>query len=483
MNKSIIEISKNFLENIFEIDETLLKKTLSLARSKGAEFSEIYLEYSISEGIVFSENKVKNTSFGISAGFGVRGILDGKTAYCYSDDFSENSFKKLAESVAYSLKSNSKNLEIADFTKNNPEKNLLYDRFPAQMLTSEKAEWLKDINAYARAKDSRVEEVSANMSNGTKIKIIVNSEGLFVEDKYGAFSNSVTTLLHQNGKRDSGSYYFGGRFGFENFKKDDFIKLSDEAIRRADVNLRAEPALAGEFPVIISNGWGGVLVHEAVGHGLEGDFIRKGTSLYTGKIGKKVASEKVTIVDDGTLKNQRGTLNIDDEGNLPQKNTLIENGNLKGYMYDKLNADLDGVKSTGNGRRESFRSTPLPRMTNTFIASGNDNPSDLLKSVKKGLFAKSLGGGQVDITNGNFVFDVSEGYLIEGGKITKPVKAATLIGNGPDAMNKVQGVGNDLNIEKNVGMCGKAGQSVVVSVGQPTILIDKMTVGGTDIVK
>lgn len=476
-----LQLNSGFLTSLFHIDLDFANKVLKKAVSKGAEFGEIYLEYKVSNSVVFSENKLKNTGTGITSGFGIRTISEGKTAYCYSDDFSEGSFLKLADSVSNSLKSIDQKTIIQNFTRKNTPHILQNDSIGLHTPTLEKVDQLKLVNDYARSKDQRVEQLSASLNDSTKFIVIINSEGLFVEDKQSIFGAMVNVSVHDNGKRDGGHSFFGGRDKFSFLTDDSFKSVSDEAVRQAIVKLDAVPVQAGEQQVVINKGWGGVLVHEAVGHGLEGDFIRKETSLYTGKIGQKVASDKVTIIDDGSIKNHRGSLNVDDEGNPTQKNTLIENGELKGFIYDKLNADLTGNKPTGNGRRESFRSVPMPRMTNTYIDNGSDDPEELIHSVKKGIYCKSLGGGQVDITNGNFVFDVSEGYLIENGKLTQAVKFANLIGNGPDAMKKVTGVGNDLQLENSAGMCGKSGQSVVVGVGQPTILVDKMTVGGTEI--
>ena len=476
-----LQINSDFLSHLFQIDLSFAQKVLQKALSNGADFSEIYLEYKVTNSVVFSENKLKNTGTGITSGFGIRGISDGKTAYCYSDDFSESSFLKLAESVAYSLSRKDQQLNIGDFTRFNPNKINQSSDIGLHIPVGDKVEFLKHANEFARAKDERVEQVSASINDGTKFIVVLNSDGLYVEDKMSLFGAMTNVSVHENGKRDGGHAFFGGREPFSGLTTQKMEEISKEAVRQATVKLNAIPVQAGEQPVVINQGWGGVLVHEAVGHGLEGDFIRKGTSLYTGKVGQKVASDKVTIVDDGSIKNHRGSINIDDEGTPSQKNVLIENGILKGFMYDKLNGKLVGEKPTGNGRRESFRSIPLPRMTNTYIDKGEDNPEDLIQSVKKGIYCKSLGGGQVDITNGNFVFDVSEGYLIENGKLTQPVKFANLIGNGPDSMKKVTGVGNDLQLENSAGMCGKSGQTVVVGVGQPTILVDKMTVGGTEL--
>jgi TldD protein len=463
------------------LEPSQIKKVIERALSKGGDFAEIYFEYRIELAINLSENKIKSLNYGISPGLGVRVISGSKTGYAYTDDFRFEKILEVADVASY----------VADSGIGNKAVNLEEKRKAGQNFKVEKPIYLLDLdkkiellwraNDSARSYDGRIKQVDINYFESARYFWIANSEGVYVESDDSLFRIFITSVAISDGLREMGVSYLGGRYGYDFLLENPPEKFGVDSAKQAVSKLYAKPAPAGNFPVLIKSGWGGVLVHEAVGHGLEGDFNRKGISVYSGKLGQKVCSELVTIIDDGTVPNSRGSVAIDDEGTPTQRTVLIENGILKNYMLDKLNAKLLNLESTGNGRRESYRHYPLPRMRNTFIDAGKDDPSDLIKSVKFGIYAKSLGGGQVDIVTGNFVFEINEGYLIENGEITHQIRGANLIGNGPEVMRKVIGVGNDLEIEKGTGTCGKDGQYVPVGVGQPTILVSEMTVGGTQV--
>lgn len=471
--------SEFFRPQIFESWQ--IKKILEKGLSRGAEFAEVYFEFKVETKINLSDNKIKNSDYGISSGLGVRVISGSKTGYAYTNNFDFNKVLEVADVASYVADGNSKNLSV-NLEEMRKAKELFPILKPIYLLgVNEKIEWLVIANDSARSYDGRIKQVDITYNESFRYFWIANSEGTFVESEDSLFRIFATSVAIQEGLKEIGISYLGGRYGYDHLLEHSPNKFGIESASQAVSKLSAKPAPAGNFPVVIKSGWGGVLVHEAVGHGLEGDFNRKGISIYSNKIGKRVCSELVTIVDDGTVPNSRGSLPIDDEGTQMQRTVLIENGILKNYMLDKLNAKLMNLKSTGNGRRESYRHYPLPRMRNTYIDAGMDNPDDLIESVKFGIYAKSLGGGQVDIVSGNFVFEVNEGYLIENGKITYQIRGANLIGNGPEIMNRVIGVGKDLEIEKRIGTCGKNGQYVPVGVGQPTILISEITVGGTQI--
>ncbi|CUS84290.1 microcin-processing peptidase 2. Unknown type peptidase. MEROPS family U62 [Candidatus Kryptonium thompsonii] len=458
-----------------------IKKVLEKALARGGEFSEIYFEYKTEMTINLSENKIKNLSYGISSGLGVRVISGAKTGYAYTDDFSFEKILNVAEVASYVVDNSSRPTSVNLEEKRKAKQNFSIEKPIYLLEVDKKIEWIKRANDSARSYDGRIKQVDINYYESTRYFWIANSEGIFVESDDSLFRIFITSVAIDDGLREMGISYLGGRFGYDYLVEHSPEKMGMESAMQAVSKLKAKPAPAGNFPVVIKSGWGGVLVHEAVGHGLEGDFNRKGISVYSGKIGQKVCSELVTIIDDGTIPNSRGSLAIDDEGTPMMKTVLIENGMLRGYMLDKLNAKLMGLESTGNGRRESYKYYPLPRMRNTYIEAGKDDPNDLIKSVKYGIYAKSLGGGQVDIVSGNFVFEINEGYLIENGEITYQIRGANLIGNGPEIMKRVIGVGNDLEIEKRTGSCGKDGQYVPVGVGQPTILVSEITVGGTQV--
>jgi TldD protein len=463
------------------LEPSQIKKVIERALSKGGDFAEIYFEYRIELAINLSENKIKSLNYGISPGLGVRVISGSKTGYAYTDDFRFEKILEVADVASYVADSGIGNKAVNLEEKRKAGQNFKVEK-PIYLLDlDKKIEWLWRANDSARSYDGRIKQVDINYFESARYFWIANSEGVYVESDDSLFRIFITSVAISDGLREMGVSYLGGRYGYDFLLENPPEKFGVDSAKQAVSKLYAKPAPAGNFPVLIKSGWGGVLVHEAVGHGLEGDFNRKGISVYSGKLGQKVCSELVTIIDDGTVPNSRGSVAIDDEGTPTQRTVLIENGILKNYMLDKLNAKHLNLESTGNGRRESYRHYPLPRMRNTFIDAGKDDPSDLIKSVKFGIYAKSLGGGQVDIVTGNFVFEINEGYLIENGEITHQIRGANLIGNGPEVMRKVIGVGNDLEIEKGTGTCGKDGQYVPVGVGQPTILVSEMTVGGTQV--
>jgi TldD protein len=442
---------------------------------------ELFLEYTQSEGFSFDDGQLKNASFNTDQGFGLRSVKGEATGYAHASDLSEAAIKRAAETVrAVNYGQSPVVGQAAPFGTN---QHFYTDINPlAEVPFAKKVSTLQAIDAYLRGKDPRVKQVSASLSGVWQAVEIIQTNGNIAGDIRPLVRLNISVVAEQNGRMETGSHGAGARTSYDVYLEEaNWKKQADEALRQALNNLESRPAPAGEMPVIIGNAWCGVLLHEAVGHGLEGDFNRKKTSAFSGLMGKQVAAKGVTVVDEGTMVDRRGSLSIDDEGTPTGKTTLIEDGILTGYLQDKLNARLMGVKPTGNGRRESYACQPMPRMTNTYMLGGNAKKEDLIASVKRGLYAVNFGGGQVDITSGKFVFSASEAYMIEDGKIAYPVKGATLIGNGPDALTRVQGIANDMALDDGVGTCGKAGQSVPVGVGQPTLLIDRMTVGGTEV--
>jgi TldD protein len=439
--------------------------------------AEIYLESSVQEHWGMEESVVKNAGFSSGQGLGVRGIAGEKTGFAYADEISPEALKDAALAARGIASSNGKGTLIRPQQK--VVRTLYTDQSPLLSLTEiEKVQMLRAIDEEARRLDPRVKQVQASLSGSYAEKWILSSDGTLAAEKMPMSRLNVTVIMESGGRREEGYAGCGARKTYEMFA-DEWKKITHEAVRLASVAMESQPAPAGVFDVVLGAGWPGILLHEAVGHGLEGDFNRKGVSSFSGKIGQKVASEHCTVVDDGTLLDRRGSLSIDDEGTETQQTVLIEKGILKGYLYDKLNARLMGKKSTGNGRRESYAELPMPRMTNTYLMPGEHEPDDIMASVKKGIYAANFSGGQVDITSGKFVFVCNEAYLIENGKITAPLKDATLIGDGPSSMNQISMVGRNLEIDPGVGVCGKEGQSVPVGVGMPTIRINKMTVGGS----
>lgn len=446
----------------------------------GMDDGELFLEYNQSEALAFDDGRLKNASFNTAQGFGLRTVLGEATAYAHASDLSEDALKRAAQTVR--AVNHGQNPVAAQTPPPFGTNRHLYGEInPLREVAFEtKIELLQKIDAYLRGKDSRVKQASASLLGQWQAVQIIKREAQITGDIRPLVRLNVSVIVEHNGRMETGSAGAGGRTPYgEYISEANWKELADEALRQAITNLEAVPAPAGEMPVVLGNAWCGVLLHEAIGHGLEGDFNRKGTSAFAGLMGKQVASKGVTIVDDGTMENRRGSISIDDEGTPSGCTTLIEDGILTGYLQDRLNARLMNMKATGNGRRESFAHQPMPRMTNTYMLAGNDTRESMISSVKKGLYAAHFGGGQVDITSGKFVFSASEAYLIEDGKITAPVKGATLIGNGPDCLTKVRAIGNDMALDDGVGTCGKAGQSVPVGVGQPSLLLDKLTVGGT----
>ena len=446
----------------------------------GMDDGELFLEYCQSESLLLDDGKLKNASFNTSQGFGLRSVLGEAAAYAHASELSEAALLR-ATDTARAVRYGQDSVQALTPPPFGTNTQLYGDVNPLREVAfAHKIELLQKIDTYVRSKDARVKQVSASLSGQWQAVQIMKADGSSAGDIRPLVRLNVSVLVEHNGRMENGSAGAGGRVGYaEYISEAHWHKLADEALRQALVNLEAVPAPAGEMQVVLGSGWCGVLLHEAIGHGLEGDFNRKGTSAFSGLMGKQVASKGVTVVDDGTLPDRRGSISIDDEGTPSSRTVLIEDGILTGYIQDRLNARLMNMRATGNGRRESFASQPMPRMTNTYMLAGKDKPEDMIASVKNGIYAAHLGGGQVDITSGKFVFSASEAYLIENGKITSPVKGATLIGNGPDCLTKVRGVGNDMCLDDGVGTCGKAGQSVPVGVGQPTLLIDGLTVGGT----
>ncbi|MBI5137420.1 MAG: metalloprotease TldD [Nitrospirae bacterium] len=442
------------------------------------DYADIYFEYTLSESVSIEEGIVKKASQHVSQGAGVRGVAAEKTGYAYSDDISLPALQQAA-ATARAIAGAGAGTGTVAVHGGRPSRDL-YPISPVQVPVQDKVALLQRIDRAARAHDPRVVNVMAGFSTEYKVILIATSEGLVVGDVQPLSRLNVTCIVQDGGNRQIGTYGGGGRGDFGQFTRDDaWAHYAREAARQAVVNLGAVDAPAGTMDVVLGSGWPGILLHEAIGHGLEADFNRKGTSAFTGMIGRKVASELCTIVDDGTIPGRRGSLNVDDEGTPTGRTVLIEDGILKGYINDRLNARLTGAPLTGNGRRESYAHAPMPRMTNTFMENGEQDPADIIRGVRRGLYAVSFGGGQVDITSGKFVFSASEAYLIEDGRITKPVKGATLIGNGPDVLTRVAAVGNDLALDTGIGTCGKDGQSVPVGVGLPTIRLNQVTVGGT----
>jgi TldD protein len=445
------------------------------------DHADLFLEYRVSEELTLEEGAVKKASRHVSQGAGIRAQSGERTGYAHTDDLALPNLEEAARQARAIADQTSASTAVA-VGSGRPHDLYTLAEPPVTAALDRKVALLLEMDAAARALDPRVKQVIASLGSEDVIVLIATPSGFAVGDVRPLTRLNVTVIVEENGKREMGSYGGGGRVAFDFFLEEDrWRRFASEAVRQATIKLHAVEAPAGEMTVVLGPGWPGILLHEAVGHGLEGDFNRKETSAFSGRIGQKVASELVTVVDDGTIANRRGSLNVDDEGAPTRRNVLIEKGILVGYMQDQLNARLMGAAPTGNGRRESYAYPPMPRMTNTFMLAGHDDPADIIKSVQRGLYAANFGGGQVDITNGKFVFSTSEAYLIENGEVTRPVKGATLIGNGPDALTRVSRVGHDLKMDEGVGTCGKDGQSVPVGVGLPTIRIDGITVGGTQI--
>ena len=452
-------------------------QTLAAQTLKSCDDGELYMQFMASEAFGFDDGRLKTADYSRDAGFGLRGVSGEMTGFAHANEISAKAIRRAGET-----------LQLLDPTTGSmapppPKSNrhLYTDASPLDLIGfGEKVKLLETIDAAARARDPRVAQVSASLSGSWSVVEIVRPDGFLATDVRPLVRLSVSIVAESNGRRETGSFGMGGRWLYDDlFKPENWNHAIDEALGQALINLESVDAPAGEMTVVLAPGWPGVILHEAVGHGLEGDFNRKGTSAFAGRIGERVAVPGVTIVDDGSIGGRRGSLSIDDEGTPTRETVLIEDGILKGYMHDRLNARLMGVEPTGNGRRENYAHSPMPRMTNTFMKAGNDDPAELLSRVKKGIYAKSFGGGQVDIVSGKFVFSCTEAYKVENGKLGAPIKGATLIGDGPSVLTRVTGIGNDLELDRGVGVCGKGGQSVPAGVGQPTLVIDGLTVGGT----
>lgn len=476
---SALATAKSVLLDPWGLTESDMARALGEIFTHKVDYADLYFQYTRSEGWSLEEGIVKTGSFSIGQGVGVRAISGEKTAFAYSDTLSSDALLSSARAVRTIARQGAGRQKI--ITPGNDAGHALYPAIdPLNTLSApEKVALLERLEAMARASDPHIIQVMAGLGMEYDVVLIAGSDGRLAADVRPLVRLSLTVIAERDGRREMGHGGGGGRTGLAYFTDDILRSYVQRATHEALVNLEARPAPAGEMTVVLGSGWPGILLHEAVGHGLEGDFNRKGSSVFSGRIGERVASKGVTVVDDGTLADRRGSLNIDDEGNPTQRNVLIEDGILKGYMQDSLNARLMKTAVTGNGRRESFAHLPMPRMTNTYMLSGKEDPQAVLASVKKGLYAANFGGGQVDITSGKFVFSASEAYMIENGKITYPVKGATLIGSGPEAMTRVSMIGNDMQLDSGVGTCGKEGQSVPVGVGMPTIRMDGLTVGGT----
>ncbi|MBN2692167.1 MAG: metalloprotease TldD [Burkholderiaceae bacterium] len=475
-----LDEARRVLLDPYQIDESALQRTLAKVFEHRLDFADVYLQYTRSEGWSLEEGLVKSGSFDIEQGFGIRAVQGEKTAFAYSDDISELALLEAADTVRSIARAGNGSAKVPADTRRSAARVLYGATDPLGALDSNaKVALLQKVDRLARAKDPRVVQVMASLGGEHDVMLVLRSDGLLAADVRPLVRLSVNVIVEQNGRRESGSSGGGGRYSLGYFDDALLSQYVDEAVNTALVNLESRPAPAGEMSVVLGPGWPGVLLHEAVGHGLEGDFNRKGSSAFAGRMGQRVAARGVTVLDDGTLPDRRGSLNVDDEGNPTQRNVLIEDGILVGYMQDMLNARLMGRAPTGNGRRESYAHVPMPRMTNTYMLAGDRDPAEILASIDRGLYAVNFGGGQVDITSGKFVFSASEAWWVEKGKPLYPVKGATLIGNGPDALTRVSMIGNDLRLDSGVGTCGKEGQSVPVGVGQPTLRIDGVTVGGT----
>ena len=469
----------------FGLSEATLQQALGLISQHRIDDADLYFQTTRHEGWSLEEGIVKSGSFSIDQGVGVRAVAGEKTAFAYSDDLSEASLLDAARTVrTIAAAGQSRRIKVGKTPKVAGSRLLYAPTDPIATLDSTaKVALLERVEKMARAKDPRIVQVMAGLAAEHDVMLVARADGTRAADVRPLVRLSVTVIAEQTVagevRREMGSGGGGGRFGLEHFTDEVIRSYVDQAVHGALTNLDSRPAPAGELTVVLGPGWPGVLLHEAVGHGLEGDFNRKGSSTFAGRIGQRVAAKGVTVLDDGTLADRRGSLNVDDEGHASQRNVLIEDGILRGYIQDSLNARLMGVKPTGNGRRESYASLPMPRMTNTYMLGGDKTKEEIIASMKRGLYATNFGGGQVDITSGKFVFSASEAFWVENGKILYPVKGATLVGNGPEAMTRVSMIGNDMELDTGVGVCGKDGQSVPVGVGQPTLRIERLTVGGT----
>ena len=474
----ILDTARQTLLAPFDLEAGKLERVFAALGARRIDYADLYFQYARSEGWSLEEGIVKSGSFNIEQGVGVRAVSGEKTAFAYSDEISYDALQDAAKATrAIASAGQSRKFKVA---KRNVPVPLYQSIDPIASLPSEsKVALLEKLERMCRTLDPRVTQVMAGLAGEYEVVLIARADGAIAADVRPLVRLSVQVIAEQDGRRESGTSGGGGRTDYAHFSDDVLERYARQAVSQALTNLEARPAPAGTMTVVLGPGWPGVLLHEAVGHGLEGDFNRKGSSAFSGRLGQRVASPGVTVVDDGTLPGRRGSLTVDDEGNPSRRNVLIEDGVLRGYMQDSLNARLMKMPLTGNARRESFAHLTMPRMTNTYMLAGNHDPREILASVKKGIYATNFGGGQVDITSGKLVFSAAEAYLIENGKVTYPVKGATLIGNGPDVLTRVSMIGNDLELDPGIGTCGKEGQSVPVGVGQPTLKIEGLTVGGT----
>ena len=468
----------------FDLGASHLEDIFGTIMVRKVDYADLYFQYVRSEGWSLEEGIVKSGSFNIEQGVGVRAVSGEKTAFAFSDDISLSALGDAALATRAIGAAGQKRGARAGGRRQAARMRAGPDLYRpgdplASLADAEKVSLLERLEKYARSLDKRVVQVMAGLAGEYEVMLVARSDGVTSADVRPLVRLSITVIAEQDGRREQGSAGGGGRFDYAYFDGARLEEYAKAAVHQAVTNLSARPAPAGNMTVVLGPGWPGILLHEAIGHGLEGDFNRKGSSAFCGRVGERVAAKGVTVVDDGTIADRRGSLNVDDEGNPSERTVLIEDGILRGYIQDSLNARLMGVKVTGNGRRESYAHVTLPRMTNTYMLNGKKDPGEIIASVKKGLYAVNFGGGQVDITNGRFVFSASEAYMIEDGKVTYPVKGATLIGNGPDVLTRVSMIGNDMRLDSGVGTCGKEGQSVPVGVGQPTLRIDGLTVGGT----
>jgi len=478
VSAALVADAKRLLLAPAGLDETALSRVLADIHARDVDFADLYFQHSRYESWSLEEGIVKSGAFNIDRGVGVRAVVGDKQAFAYSDDISRAALDEAAIAVrAIGRQGQSASTPLA----RNGVARALYaiDDPIASLAEAAKVALLERLERKTRALDARVVQVMASISGEHETILVARSDGLLAADVRPLVNVTLSVIVEENGRRERGYAGGGGRFDYGYFDDARLDEFARRAIDSALTNLAARPAPAGTMTVVLGNGWPGILLHEAIGHGLEGDFNRKETSAFSGRVGEQVAAKGITVVDDGTMDRRRGSLNHDDEGNPTQRTVLIEDGILRCYMQDRLNAGLMGVVPTGNGRRESFAHLPMPRMTNTLMLAGEHDPTEIIASVQHGLYAKNFGGGQVDITSGKFVFSAAEAYMIEDGKVTYPVKGATLIGNGPDALTRVSMVGSDLALDPGIGTCGKDGQSVPVGVGQPTLKIDGLTVGGT----
>lgn len=464
------------------LDVPALQGILNNIMTHQIDYADLYFQYSRAESWGLEEGQVKSGNFSIDQGVGVRAVSGEKTAFAYSDDINLPALQQAANATKAiaAMGNDSFDANKTGVISQVEAPQLYIPHDPIASLSAEaKVKLLERLETYARKIDPRISQVTASIAGEYEVIMVARHDGVMAADVRPLVRLSINVIAESNGRREQGSAGGGGRFDYAYFTDDVLQDYAEKAVHQALVNLDARPAPAGNMTVVLGAGWPGILLHEAIGHGLEGDFNRKGSSAFSGKIGQRVASKGVTVVDDGTISNRRGSLSLDDEGNPTQRTVLIEDGILRSYIQDSLNSRLMGMPLTGNARRESYAHIPMPRMTNTYMLNGNMPPEEIIKSVKKGLYAANFGGGQVDITSGKFVFSAAEAYMIEDGKVTYPVKGATLIGNGPDVLTRVSMIGNDMELDSGVGTCGKEGQSVPVGVGQPTLRIDGLTIGGT----